>query len=343
MGAVMPIASAYGRYVSIEATTTRASTVIRSMPTSDTRTHASITIPLSRTRSRTSMRLVPPGARSTGGMSLAYLLRGRLLETVGKRWSWRSSSRMRVSRRAIAFCVSAGLIGPATSDRESDWRSEKLEKHESSRSLATLDSHHRRPLQLQPDGHEVVRRPRAGVAERELALVARGDFLHFGVEDRGRVALDQERGVHDHPLANWLVGPRGDRRVAQILVDLAHVGVGFVGQRLLDHAPELHAREVRRGLLVLDDLLFEPADVLIIPLHLGQHLVAVPIHLETEFELVLHLLQHVAQGVVGVLEELNDVLLGLEERAEAHRHGREAALDDRLVDVRVGQHVLARR
>src|SRR5262249_35993738 len=39
---------------------------MRSMPTSDTRTHASMTIPLSRTRSRTSMRLVPPAARSTG-------------------------------------------------------------------------------------------------------------------------------------------------------------------------------------------------------------------------------------------------------------------------------------
>src|ERR687888_351932 len=55
-------------YVSIEATTTRASTVIRSIPTSETRTHASTTMPLSRTRSRTSMRLVPPGARSTGGI-----------------------------------------------------------------------------------------------------------------------------------------------------------------------------------------------------------------------------------------------------------------------------------
>src|SRR5687767_3657314 len=43
----------------------RASTVMRSMPTSETRTQASITIPLSRTRSRTSMRLVPPAARST--------------------------------------------------------------------------------------------------------------------------------------------------------------------------------------------------------------------------------------------------------------------------------------
>src|SRR5437867_269025 len=36
------------------------------MPTSETRTHASITIPLSSTRSRTSMRLLPPVVRSTG-------------------------------------------------------------------------------------------------------------------------------------------------------------------------------------------------------------------------------------------------------------------------------------
>src|SRR5581483_921581 len=50
----------------MDATTTRASTVIRSMPTSETRTQASMTIPLSSTRSRTSMRLVPPEALSTG-------------------------------------------------------------------------------------------------------------------------------------------------------------------------------------------------------------------------------------------------------------------------------------
>src|SRR6185436_111456 len=35
------------------------------MPTSDTRTQASMTMPLSRTRSRTSIRLLPPAARST--------------------------------------------------------------------------------------------------------------------------------------------------------------------------------------------------------------------------------------------------------------------------------------
>src|SRR6266542_5625974 len=39
---------------------------MRSIPTSETRTHASMTMPLSSTRSRTSIRLVPPAARSTG-------------------------------------------------------------------------------------------------------------------------------------------------------------------------------------------------------------------------------------------------------------------------------------
>src|SRR5438309_2018230 len=39
---------------------------MRSMPTRETRTQASITMPLSRTRSRTSIRLVPPDALSTG-------------------------------------------------------------------------------------------------------------------------------------------------------------------------------------------------------------------------------------------------------------------------------------
>src|SRR5262245_55755364 len=61
----MPTASEYFKYVSIDATTTRASTVTRSMPTSETRTQASMTMPLSSTRSRTSMRELPLGVRST--------------------------------------------------------------------------------------------------------------------------------------------------------------------------------------------------------------------------------------------------------------------------------------
>src|SRR5689334_24105628 len=49
----------------MEATTTRASIVIKSIPTSEILTHASMTIPLSKTRSSTSIRLVPPGVLST--------------------------------------------------------------------------------------------------------------------------------------------------------------------------------------------------------------------------------------------------------------------------------------
>src|SRR5919108_543881 len=67
----------------MDATTMRASTVIRSMPTSDTRTQASTTMPLSRTRSRTSMRLVPPGARSTGGMRWVHLFPAQVGGGVG--------------------------------------------------------------------------------------------------------------------------------------------------------------------------------------------------------------------------------------------------------------------
>src|ERR1035441_1087679 len=51
------MASAYFRYVSTEAITTRASTESSSMPTSDTLTQASITMPLSRIRSTTSAKL----------------------------------------------------------------------------------------------------------------------------------------------------------------------------------------------------------------------------------------------------------------------------------------------
>ena len=70
---VMPTASAYLRYVSMDAMTMRASTVIRSMPTSEILTQASTTMPLSRIRSRTSIRLLPPGARSTAMNYLPFL------------------------------------------------------------------------------------------------------------------------------------------------------------------------------------------------------------------------------------------------------------------------------
>src|SRR5881398_2488859 len=74
-GVTVPMVSEYFKYVSIDATSTRASTVIRSMPTSDTRTHASMTIPLSRTRSSTSMTLVLVAVRSSDPMAEVYAIR----------------------------------------------------------------------------------------------------------------------------------------------------------------------------------------------------------------------------------------------------------------------------
>src|SRR2546423_1113628 len=65
----------------MEATTTRASTVIRSMPTSEMRTQASMTMPLSSTRSSTSIKLVPPGVLSTGMWSFLSSEKGSKLRS----------------------------------------------------------------------------------------------------------------------------------------------------------------------------------------------------------------------------------------------------------------------
>src|SRR5438876_517107 len=198
-------------------------------------------------------------------------------------------------------------------------------------------------LELQSNRDEVVRRPRPRFAERQLALVLLADVVDLRVEGLAVVAPDEERRVHDHLVADDLVRPRGDRRLAELVVDLADVGVRLVREGLLDQPAELHAREVRRRLLVRLDLGLEPPQLLVLLLDLLEHLLAVPVDLETDLELVLHLQEDVAQRVVRVLQELDRVALGLEERPEAHRHGREAVVDhDHLVHVLVCERVLAR-
>src|SRR6266849_11092849 len=78
-----------------------------------------------------------------------------------------------------------------------------------SRRRSTLDPG--APLQLQTDGHEVIRRPGAGVRELQLSLVAAADLLDLLVEHLGLVALDEERTVEDHAVADDLVRARRDR------------------------------------------------------------------------------------------------------------------------------------
>src|SRR4051794_15252109 len=58
-----------------------------------------------------------------------------------------------------------------------------------------------RALQLQPDIDEVVRRPRSRVEERQLVLVLFRDVGDLVVERLRLLAIDEERGVHDHLVA----------------------------------------------------------------------------------------------------------------------------------------------
>src|SRR3989454_12733908 len=200
-----------------------------------------------------------------------------------------------------------------------------------------------RALELQSDGDEVVWRPRARVAEGELSFVPLPDLADFRVEELGLIATDEERGVHDHLVPDHLVGTRGDRGFAKLVVDLPDVRIRLVAERLLDHAAELHPREIRRRLLVRLDLRLETPQLLVLLFELGQDGIAVPVHLEAELELVLHFLEDVTEHVVRVLEELDRVFFGLEQGPEAHRHGGEPVVDhDDLVDVLVVERVLAR-
>src|SRR2546425_3952826 len=215
----------------------------------------------------------------------------------------------------------------------------------SARSLNRITGlHARRALELETDRDEVVRWPRTRVLEVQLSLVTLADLVHLLVELVLLGAGDQESGVHDHLVADHLVRPRGDRRTLKLVVDLANVRVGLIREGLLDEPAKLHPREVRRRLLIRFDLGFETPELLVLLFDLPEDRLAVPVHFQAELELVLHLLENVAERVVRVLEELRGVLFGLEQRPEAHRHRREAVVDhDDLVHVLVGERVLTCR
>src|SRR5260221_9811192 len=119
-------------------------------------------------------------------------------------------------------------------------------------------------LVLQADGHEVVRRPRAGVRELQRPLEAATDVLHLLVEHVRLSALDEEGRIQDHPVTDHLVRARGQRGLMKRVVDLTHEGLGLLRERLLHETTELHAREVRRRRLVSLDLCLEAADLLVL-------------------------------------------------------------------------------
>src|SRR4051812_21959567 len=135
-------------------------------------------------------------------------------------------------------------------------------------------------LQFQPDVDEVVRRPRSGVLERE-PLVLLPDLLDPRVERLLHLASDQERGVHNHAVANRLVRARGDRDAAQGVEDFGDVALGPRLQRGVDQAAVLHPREIG-GSLLRRDFVLQPPDVLVLLLDLAHDQVAIPEHLEAE-------------------------------------------------------------
>src|ERR1051325_5454172 len=113
-------------------------------------------------------------------------------------------------------------------------------------------------------------------------------------------------------------------------------------QGAFDETAELHAREIGGAGGVAADLVLEPADLIVVALDLGDNLLSLPNDLETELDLVPHLVEHVAERLVRGAEQLTDVILRTEDGAEGHRDDRVLA-HHRLVHELVREDVLARR
>src|SRR5688572_92555 len=160
--------------------------------------------------------------------------------------SRRISASSSCSRRAVSSFISASAAVTTVliTHRRPEIISESSRNTGSSLMLA-------RALQLQADVDEVVRWPGSGVLEGQL-VEARRDFLDAAVERLFLVALDEERGVHDHLVADRAVDARRHRDVAQPLQELGDVALRPLLQRAIDQPSVLHAREVGRALLRRD-------------------------------------------------------------------------------------------
>ena len=172
-----------------------------------------------------------------------------------------------------------------------------------------------------------------------LVLAAR--FFDAFVERLLLRAIDEEGGVEDHAVADRLVRSARDGDRLERLVDVGDVARAHLLERRVDQPAELHAREVGRRRRVPADLVLEAADLVVLALEVRDDLLAIPQHLEAELDLVLHLVQHVAERLIGRAQELGDVVLRAEHGAERHRDDGEL-LHHRLVHELVRQDVVAR-
>src|SRR3979411_1296645 len=114
----------------------RASIVTRSMPTRETRTHASMTMPLSRTRSRTSISELPLGERST---AISCLLLSFCRGGVCGRWDG-GGLRVRAQSRICPPPVHSDLLRLVDgADEKADLNREELDVREIDLDVANHD------------------------------------------------------------------------------------------------------------------------------------------------------------------------------------------------------------
>src|SRR5262245_25641288 len=169
-------------------------------------------------------------------------------------------------------------------------------------------------LQLQANVDKVVRRPWSRVLERQL--VERGrDFLDAAVERRLLIALHEKCRGHDHLVPDSTVHARGDGNIAQPLQEFRDISLGTLLERTVDQPSVLHPGEIG-GPLLRGNFRLQAMDVLVFLFDLANDLVTVPQHLETDFELVLHLRQHIGKRIVGGAQQLDDVFARLEDGPE---------------------------
>src|SRR5262245_26339253 len=98
-------------------------------------------------------------------------------------------------------------------------------------------------FQLEADVDEVIGRPGTRKLERQ-PLVTLPDILDPCVERLLETARDEERRIHDHPIANRLVRSRRHRHVSQRFEDLGHVAFRLRLKRGVNQPAVLHPREV---------------------------------------------------------------------------------------------------
>jgi hypothetical protein len=178
----------------------------------------------------------------------------------------------------------------------------------------------RSSLQFQPDIHKVIWRPRPGVLEVQAVTEFLGNRVYRCIELWLLIFLDEEGGIHDHFVADDLVVPRSHTHRAQSIVDFADDFRCALSQCFVDHAPELHAREVGGLQVLAGELVLKAVDLFILALQFFDNAITIPRNLESEFEFVGHLLEYVLERRINALEDFADVVVSAEHCTEAHRN-----------------------